>query len=61
MSYEYSMGARPINKQLTEEVAEVDEKVFISDFLAQSTQYTRKTVKLLVTMAKKVESTVGYK
>jgi hypothetical protein len=60
-SFEHSMEARPINKQLTKDEDDVDEKVFISDFIAQTTQYARKSTKLMVTMARRFESTVGYK
>lgn len=58
-SFEYGMEARPV--RLTKGDVEFEEKVFISDFPAQITQYTRKSVKSMVAIARGVESTVGYK
>jgi hypothetical protein len=55
-----SMEARPINRQFTKHEEDV-EKVFISDFLAETIQYTRKSMRLMMTAAGNIQNTAGYK
>ena len=54
-------GARPFDNDLKKENDDVDEKIFISDYLALSTQYARRSIKLIMQTARKAESSVGYK
>lgn len=62
--------ARPVSKQLTNicdnnknKCADRVEsrKVFVSDLLALSTQYTRKSFELMLDGARRLKETVGYK
>lgn len=62
--------ARPVTKQLSN-ICENNKnkfadrvesrKVFVSDLLALSTQYTRKAFELMLDGARRLKETVGYK
>jgi hypothetical protein len=55
-----NVGARSINSRLSKSSDDV-ESVFISDFLAEWVQYTRKSFQSMVEIAKRAESSVSYK
>ena len=61
------MRARPINKLFTnddvdDDVVEVsDDKIFISDVLALTTQYTRKVFRILALRERSLEQSLFYK
>lgn len=57
-----NVGARPINKFFGKIQSSDDfEKIFVVDYLAQITQYTRKSLKSAMEIVKKAENTVSYK
>jgi hypothetical protein len=53
-------GARSVDSRLSNSSDDV-ESVFISDFLAQGVQYTRKSFQSMVEIARRAESSVSYK
>lgn len=55
------LGARPRNKASQFNDNEAKEKVFISDFLASTTQHTRKVFRLIVAATKMLKKSVYFK